>query len=1110
MPPRLRAARLLALLLVYLSPALLAPPCRAVNEQGQALLRWKGTRGAALLGSWNAADATPCRWFGVTCDARGDVVSLSIKSADLGGALPGADVLRPLAPSLKTLVLSGANLTGAIPKELGDLAELTTLDLSKNELSGAIPPELCRLRKLQSLSLNTNSLRGAIPAAIGNFTSLTYLTLYDNELTGAIPASIGNLKKLQVLRAGGNRALKGPLPPEIGGCADLTMLGLAETGISGSLPDTIGQLRKIQTIAIYTAALTGTIPESIGNCTELTSLYLYQNSLTGSIPVALGRLRKLQTVLLWQNQLVGTIPPEIANCKELVLIDLSLNSLTGPIPSSFGTLPNLQQLQLSTNRLTGAIPPELSNCTSLTDVEVDNNELSGDLSGIDFPRLRNLTLFYAWQNRLTGPVPASLSQCEGLQSLDLSYNNLTGPIPRDLFALQNLTKLLLLDNDLTGEIPPEIGNCTNLYRLRLNNNRLSGTIPPEIGRLKNLNFLDLGSNRLTGPLTPAMSGCDNLEFMDLHSNALSGALPDELPRSLQFVDISDNKLTGLLGPGIGMLPELTKLNLGKNRISGGIPPELGSCEKLQLLDLGDNALSGGIPPELGNLPSLEISLNLSCNRLSGEIPPQFGELDKLGSLDISYNQLSGTLAPLARLENLVALNVSYNGFSGELPDTPFFQKLPLSDIAGNHLLIVGAGGGADAEASRHAALSALKLAMTVLAAASAVLLVAATYALARSSRLRRGGGAIVHGADEAWEVTLYQKLDFSVDEVVRSLTSANVVGTGSSGVVYRVALPNGDSLAVKKMWSSDEAGAFRNEIAALGSIRHRNIVRLLGWGANRSTKLLFYAYLPNGSLSGFLHRGGVKGAADWAARYDIALGVAHAVAYLHHDCLPAILHGDIKAMNVLLGSRNEPYLADFGLARVLSGAVASGDAKIDSSKPTRIAGSYGYIAPEYASMQRITEKSDVYSFGVVVLEMLTGRHPLDPALPGGAHLVQWVREHMQAKRPTAEILDPRLRGKPEAQVQEMLQVFAVAMLCIAHRADDRPAMKDVVALLKEVRRPAAEGAEEGKGQPAATACNSAAAAPVDVQAQQRSPARSPLPPKGGSSSCSFAMSDYSC
>jgi serine/threonine protein kinase len=153
-------------------------------------------------------------------------------------------------------------------------------------------------------------------------------------------------------------------------------------------------------------------------------------------------------------------------------------------------------------------------------------------------------------------------------------------------------------------------------------------------------------------------------------------------------------------------------------------------------------------------------------------------------------------------------------------------------------------------------------------------------------------------------------------------------------------------------------------------------------------------------------------------------------------------------------------------------------------------------------MQRITEKSDVYSFGVVVLEILTGRHPLDPTLPGGTHLVQWVREHVQAKRGVvAELLDARLRGKPEAQVHEMLQVFAVAMLCISHRADDRPAMKDVVALLKEVRRPPDGAGSEGKEQP----CG--AAAPGQA-AEQRSPARNALP-MGGSSNCSFAMSDYS-
>ncbi|GJN33680.1 hypothetical protein PR202_gb22301 [Eleusine coracana subsp. coracana] len=1040
---------------------LLVSPCHCVNEQGQALLRWKASLRPAdggALASWRASDPNPCEWSGVTCDARGGVAELSITSVDLGGPLPSN--LQPLAPSLKTLVLSGTNLTGTIPPELGDLASLTELDVSKNQLTGAIPPELCRLAKLESLALNSNSLRGAIPDGIGNLTGLTHLTLYDNELSGPIPPGIGSLKNLQPSR------------------------------------HTIGQLKKVETIAIYTTLLSGRIPESIGNCTALTSLYLYQNSLSGPIPASLGNLRKLQTLLLWQNQLVGAIPPELGQCKELTLIDLSLNSLTGPIPASLGELPNLQQLQLSTNQLTGAIPPELSNCTSLTDIEVDNNQLSGEVR-IDFSRLRNLTLFYAWKNRLTGRVPAGLAECPGMQAVDLSYNNLTGSIPKELFGLQNLTKLLLLNNELSGLVPPEIGDCTSLYRLRLNGNRLSGTVPAEIGNLKSLNFLDMSDNHLVGPIPAAISGCASLQFLDLHSNALSGSLPDTLPRSLQLIDVSDNQLAGPLSPGIGSMPELTKLYLGRNRLTGGIPPELGACAKLQLLDLGGNGFSGAIPPELGELPSLEIALNLSCNRLSGDIPPRFAALDKLASLDLSRNQLSGTLAPLAALQNLVTLNVSYNGFSGDLPDTPFFQKLPLSDLAGNRHLVVGDG------SSRHGgALSSLKIAMSVLAVFSAVLLAAATYMLARTHRNNTGagGGKMVHGEGGPWEVTLYQKLDIAMDDVLRELTSSNVIGTGSSGVVYRVETPNGYTFAVKKMWSaSDESAsaAFRSEIAALGSIRHRNIVRLLGWAANGGTRLLFYTYLPNGSLSGLLHGGGGsgKGSAndEWAARYHVALGVAHAVAYLHHDCVPAILHGDIKAMNVLLGPAYEPYLADFGLARVLSSASPKQQLN-DTIRQPRIAGSYGYIAPEYASMQRISEKSDVYSFGVVVLEILTGRHPLDPTLPGGAHLVQWVRDHLQAKRDAADLLDPRLTapGAAAADVQEMRQVLSVAALCVAHRADDRPAMTDVVALLKEIRRPAAAAGDDATkthSQPAPT--------------QPVSPVRSPHS-IGHSSSCSFA------
>ncbi|XWS11406.1 hypothetical protein CRYUN_Cryun38cG0080600 [Craigia yunnanensis] len=1061
--------------------------CYSIDEQGQALLTWKNSLNSTTdeLELWNSLDPTPCNWFGIHCNSDGEVVEIGLKAIDLQGSLPSN--FQSLK-SLRTLIFSSTNLTGTIPKEFGDYNELNFIDLSDNSLSGEIPLEICRLSKLQSLSLNTNFLEGEIPSGIGNLSSLVYLTLYDNQLSGEIPKSIGELRKLEVFRAGGNKNLKGELPWEIGNCTNLVFVGLAETSISGSLPSSIGMLRRVQTIAIYTSLLSGPVPQEIGNCSELQNLYLYQNSISGPIPRQVGQLSKLQSLLLWQNSLVGTIPDELGSCTELTVVDLSENLLTGSIPRSIGKLLRLQELQLSVNQLSGTIPSEISNCTELTHLEIDNNAISGEIPVL-IGNLKSLTLFFAWQNKMTGNIPDSLSQCQELQALDLSYNSLFGSIPKQIFGLRNLTKLLLLSNDLSGFIPPDIGNCTNLYRLRLKGNRLAGTIPSEIGNLKGLNFVDLSKNRLVGGIPPSLSGCQNVEFLDLHSNGLTDSLPDTLPTSLQYVDISDNRLTGSLTHSIGSLTELTKLNLGKNQLSGRIPSEILSCSKLQLVNLGDNGFFGEIPKELGQIPSLEISLNLSYNQFSGEIPSEFSGLGKLAVLDLSHNKFTGKLDVLANLQNLVSLNVSFNDFSGELPNSPFFRKLPLSDLESNKGLSISSGDvtSADIGHARHAR-PAVKLAMSILIIASAVLVLIAVFMLVRA---RFANNGLME--DDNWEVTLYQKLDFSIDDIVHNLTSANVIGTGSSGVVYRVMIPNGETLAVKKMWSSEESGAFTSEIETLGSIRHRNIVRLLGRGSNRNLKLLFYNYLPNGSLSSLLHGAG-KGGADWEARYDIVLGVAHALAYLHHDCVPAILHGDVKAMNVLLGAAYEPYLADFGLARVVN---SNDDDKLSTLSPTpHLAGSYGYMAPEHATTQRITEKSDVYSFGVVLLEVLTGRHPLDPTLPGGAHLVQWVRDHLASKRDPSDILDPRLRGRADPAMHEMLQTLAVSFLCVSTRPDDRPIMKDVVAMLKEIRHVENLRSETDISKGALTAPRS-------------SPPPTRIVVSQGSSNCSFGFSDDS-
>ncbi|BAD68249.1 putative receptor-like protein kinase INRPK1 [Oryza sativa Japonica Group] len=1046
----------------------------AADAQGAALLAWKRTLrgGDTALPDWNPADASPCRWTGVRCNANGRVTELSLQQVDLLGGVPD-NLSAAMGTTLERLVLAGANLSGPIPAQLGDLPALTHLDLSNNALTGSIPASLCRPgSKLESLYVNSNHLEGAIPDAIGNLTALRELIIFDNQLDGAIPASIGQMASLEVLRGGGNKNLQGALPPEIGNCSKLTMLGLAETSISGPLPATLGQLKNLNTLAIYTALLSGPIPPELGRCTSLENIYLYENALSGSIPAQLGGLANLKNLLLWQNNLVGVIPPELGACTGLAVVDLSMNGLTGHIPASLGNLSSLQELQLSVNKVSGPIPAELSRCTNLTDLELDNNQISGAIPA-ELGKLTALRMLYLWANQLTGTIPPEIGGCAGLESLDLSQNALTGPIPRSLFRLPRLSKLLLIDNTLSGEIPPEIGNCTSLVRFRASGNHLAGDIPPEVGKLGSLSFLDLSTNRLSGAIPPEIAGCRNLTFVDLHGNAIAGVLPPGLFQgtpSLQYLDLSYNAIGGAIPANIGMLGSLTKLVLGGNRLSGQIPPEIGSCSRLQLLDLSGNSLTGAIPASIGKIPGLEIALNLSCNGLSGAIPKGFAGLARLGVLDVSHNQLTGDLQPLSALQNLVALNISYNNFTGRAPETAFFARLPASDVEGNPGLCLSRCPG-DASDRERAARRAARVATAVLLSALVALLAAAAFVLfgrRRQPLFGRGSTSPADGDGKdadmlpPWDVTLYQKLEISVGDVARSLTPANVIGQGWSGAVYRASIPStGVAIAVKKFRSSDEASvdAFACEVGVLPRVRHRNIVRLLGWAANRRTRLLFYDYLPNGTLGGLLHGGGAAiGAAvvEWEVRLSIAVGVAEGLAYLHHDSVPAILHRDVKSDNILLGERYEACLADFGLARVADDGA--------NSSPPPFAGSYGYIAPEYGCMTKITTKSDVYSFGVVLLEIITGRRPIEAAFGEGQTVVQWVREHLHRKRDPAEVIDSRLQGRSDTQVQEMLQALGIALLCASTRPEDRPTMKDVAALLRGLRHDdSAEAQKAGSG-----------------------------------------------
>jgi len=263
--------------------------------------------------------------------------------------------------------------------------------------------------------------------------------------------------------------------------------------------------------------------------------------------------------------------------------------------------------------------------------------------------------------------------------------------------------------------------------------------------------------------------------------------------------------------------------------------------------------------------------------------------------------------------------------------------------------------------------------------------------------------------------------------------------------------------------------------------------------------------MANGSLGAVLHERGGGAQLEWDVRYRIVLGSAQGLAYLHHGCSPPIVHRDIKANNILIGLDFEAYIADFGLAKLVDDAAAD----FGRSSNT-VAGSYGYIAPEYGYMLKITAKSDVYSYGVVVLEVLTGKQPIDPTIPDGLHVVDWVRRH---KGGLAGVLDPALRGRSDTEVEEMLQVMGVALLCVSPMPDERPTMKDVAAMLKEIRFEREEyakvdalllkgGGNGGGGSP--TKANGHAAMPTMITSTSSTPPCRQGLGLGGSNSSSFS------
>ncbi|KAM3227715.1 hypothetical protein ACQJBY_059446 [Aegilops geniculata] len=992
---------------------------------------------------------------------------------------------------LKVLKLSNCKFNGAIPRSIGGLESLMTLDISGNNFTAELPTSVGELSNLTKLLAVHAGLTGAIPKELGNCKKITAIDLSFNHFTGSIPEELAELEAIISFKAEGNR-LSGRIPDWLQNWGNIMSISLANNMFSGPLP-----LLPLQHLVEFYAGknlLSGPIPAGVCQAISLRSLNLYSNNLTGSIKETFKGCRNLTTLNLQVNQLCGEIPEYLAEL-QLVSLDLTQNNFTGSLPDKFWESSTVQELYLSDNNLTGMLPESIAELSHLKIVRIDNNYLEGPI-----PRsvgtLKGLITLSLRCNMLSGNIPVELLNCTNLVTLDLSYNSLTGNIPKEISRLTLLNSLDLSNNQLSGTIPSEI--CVGFSRasqvdlrfyqhqrlLDLSYNQLTGQIPTTIKDCAILVELYLQGNLLNGTIPAELGELTGLATIDLSFNALVGhMLPWSAPSvQLQGLSLSNNRLNGSIPAEIGhILPAIYKLNLSGNTLTGNLPQSLLCNHHLSRLDVSNNNLSGEIlfscpDGDEGSSSALN-TFNASNNHFSGSLNVSISNFTGLTSLDIHSNSVNGSLpSAVCNVTTLNYLDLSSNDFSGTIPcGICDMFNLVFANFSGNH--IVGTYNLANCAAnninhkaahpSYRVSLAAIVCGITIII----ILLVLLGVYLRRRLLKRRSSWALVPASKTmvTSEETLRSKLlgkksreplsinlatfehslmRVAADDILKAtenFSNLHIIGDGGFGTVYRAALFGGRQVAVKRLHGGHQLQdnrEFQAEIETIGKVKHPNLVPLLGYCASGDERFLIYEYMEHGCLEAWLRKNRTDAAyaLGWPDRLKICLGSAKGLAFLHHGFVPHIIHRDMKSSNILLDWDLEPRVSNFGLARIISAC--------ETHVSTNLAGTLGYIPPEYGLSMRCTARGDVYSFGVVMLELLTGQEPTGQEVDeGGGSLVGWV-QWMVARRREKEVFDPCLLPASGACRQQMARVLAIARDCTADDPWARPTMLEVVKGLK--------------------------------------------------------------